>query len=103
MAEGPRVGRVPRVAKIHWDDNNNIFRVKLTWLDEASGNNNVGELIEKLLTLAEVIQLILQIWAAASPSGVLASPDMVGNVSALQKWISDNQTVDGKGIKTLGG
>lgn len=101
MAEGPIQGRVPRVAKIHWDENAGRFRVKLTWLDEASGNNQVGELIEKLLTLAEVLQLILQIWAVVSPSGVSSDPAINGNVVAMAKWVLANSTDVGTGIKPL--
>lgn len=95
--------RVPRAAHIHYDDQEKKFRTKLTWLDEGTGDNKPGEVVEFLLTLAQVLQLILQIWAAASPTGTSADGNTTGNVSALAKWIGDNSTDDGKGIKTLGG
>jgi hypothetical protein len=95
--------RVPRAAHIHFDDQAKQFRVKMTWLDEATGDNKPGEVIEFLATLAQVLQLILQIWAAVSPTTVSADGDTTGNVSALAKWIGDNSTDDGKGIHTLGG
>ena len=95
--------RIPRAAHIHFDDQEKKFRTKLTWLDEAPGDNKPGEVVEFLLTLAQVLQLILQIWALASPAGVTSDPDTTGNVSALGKWIDANSTDDGMGVKVLGG
>ena len=79
--------RVPRVFRAHYDDKRQQWRVVVTAVDEQIENNQIIEVIEKFLTLAEVIAFILQVLAAISPTAEVDHA-VVGDMAGVATWIT---------------
>lgn len=79
--------RVPRVARIHFDSVAGVWRAFVSWLDEFTQGGEAGELVNKLLTLAQIIQFIVDTWGAP-PTGVESLPTgLLGDMGGLAQHL----------------
>lgn len=82
MAGGTLV--TPIIGKAHWDDLQQIWRGSASFQEkDVGGSTPWKETIEDFLTLAQLIQWLLSVWAA--PGSTVGAP--IGDISGLITWM----------------
>ena len=94
--------RVPRVARVHFDSIQQLWRVVVSYLDEIGLGGTPGEVLDKVLTLAQVIAFIVDTWGAP-PTGLDSVPSAVlGDMGALAQHLIQTFSIVGHPPTTSG-
>jgi len=80
---------VPRVARLHYDENAAQYRVVVTGVSESPGNNQVFDFVSKFADLASALAYILSILAPVVGDGV-NSKASTGNVHGFATTLTAN-------------
>lgn len=76
---------VPRIGRIHWDEQEQAYKCVCTGIEEQDGKNRVFKDVETVLDLAQALAFILSVFAPLGADNTVMTKATPGDIQGFSQ------------------